>query len=87
MTSKFRALFDVQDMTTGSSMRNIVQFSVPLLIGNLAQQLYSTVDSIVVGRYVGDTALAAVGASGPVINLLIVLFVGISTGVGIMVNS
>ena len=56
MTSKFRALFDVQDMTTGSSMRNIVQFSVPLLIGNLAQQLYSTVDSIVVGRYVGDTA-------------------------------
>ena len=47
MTSKFRALFDVQDMTTGSPMRNIVQFSVPLLIGNLAQQLYSTVDSIV----------------------------------------
>ena len=86
MTSKFRALFDVQDMTTGSSMRNIVQFSVPLLIGNLAQQLYSTVDSIVVGRYVGDTALAAVGASGPVINLLIVLFVGISTGAGIMVS-
>lgn len=68
-------------------MRNIVQFSVPLLIGNLAQQLYSTVDSIVVGRYVGDTALAAVGASGPVINLLIVLFVGISTGAGIMVRS
>lgn len=67
-------------------MRNIVQFSVPLLIGNLAQQLYSTVDSIVVGRYVGDTALAAVGASGPVINLLIVLFVGISTGAGIMVS-
>ena len=86
MTSKFRALFDVQDMTTGSPMRNIVQFSVPLLIGNLAQQLYSTVDSIVVGRYVGDTALAAVGASGPVINLLIVLFVGISTGAGIMVS-
>ena len=73
-------------MTTGSPMRNIVQFSVPLLIGNLAQQLYSTVDSIVVGRYVGDTALAAVGASGPVINLLIVLFVGISTGAGIMVS-
>ena len=58
-----------------------MQFSVPLLIGNLAQQLYTTVDSIVVGRYVGDTALAAVGASGPVINLLLVLFVGISTGV------
>lgn len=73
-------------MTVGNPMRNIVQFSIPLLIGNLAQQLYSTVDSIVVGKYVGDNALAAVGASGPVINLLIVLFVGISTGAGIMVS-
>ena len=56
------------------------------MIGNIAQQLYSTVDSIVVGKYVGDNALAAVGASGPVTNLLLVLFVGISTGAGIMVS-
>ena len=81
-----RRLFDVRDMTSGSPMACIAQFSVPLLIGNLAQQLYSTVDSIVVGQYVGDGALAAVGASNPVINLLLVLFIGISTGAGIMVS-
>jgi len=52
----------------------------------LAQQLYSTVDSIVVGNYVGDGALAAVGASGPILNLLLVLFMGISVGAGIMVS-
>ena len=73
-------------MTVGSTTGAIVQFTIPLLIGNIAQQLYSTVDSIVVGNYVGDNALAAVGASGPVTNLLLVLFVGISTGAGIMVS-
>ena len=57
-----RRLFDVRDMTSGSPMACIAQFSVPLLIGNLAQQLYSTVDSIVVGQYVGDGAL---GSSSP----------------------
>ena len=67
-------------MTQGSPMGNLVKFSVPLLIGNMAQQLYSTVDSIVVGNYVGDGALAAVGASGPILNLLLVLFMGISMG-------
>lgn len=73
-----------QDMTVGSPVKKLIQFSIPLLIGNLAQQLYNTVDSIVVGQYVGDNALAAVGASGPMINLLLVLFVGISTGAGVM---
>lgn len=86
MALSLRKMFDVQDMTKGSPMSNIVQFSVPLLIGNLAQQLYSTADSIIVGRYVGDNALAAVGVSGPVINLLLVLFIGIATGAGIMVS-
>lgn len=50
MSKGLTKLFDVQDMTVGNPMRNIVQFSIPLLIGNLAQQLYSTVDSIVVGK-------------------------------------
>ena len=67
-------MFGAQDMTQGSPVGNLVKFSVPLLIGNLAQQLYSTVDSIVVGNYVGDGALAAVGASGPILNLLLVLW-------------
>lgn len=79
-------MFGAQDMTQGSPVGNLVKFSVPLLIGNLAQQLYSTVDSIVVGNYVGDGALAAVGASGPILNLLLVLFMGISVGASIMVS-
>ncbi len=79
-------MFGAQDMTQGSPVKNLVQFSVPLLIGNLAQQLYSTVDSIVVGNYVGDTALAAVGASGPIMNLLLVLFMGVSVGASIMAS-
>jgi len=76
----------VQDMTVGSPVSNLIQFSIPLLLGNMAQQLYSTVDSIVVGRYVGDNALAAVGSAGPITMLLFVLFIGISTGAGIMVS-
>lgn len=80
-----RKMFGTQDMTVGKPLSNLASFSIPLLIGNFAQQMYNTVDSIVVGKYVGDNALAAVGASGPILNLLILLFVGISTGAGIMV--
>ena len=78
--------FDANDMTVGSPAGKILAFTVPMLLGNIAQQLYSTVDSIVVGKYVGDNALAAVGSAGPIFNLLLVLFVGISTGAGIMVS-
>ena len=74
------------DMTEGSPWKKIVLFAVPMLVGNIAQQLYNTVDSVVVGNYVGDNALAAVGSAGPILNLLIVLFVGISVGAGIMVS-
>ena len=86
MAGKLSSLFEAQDMTVGSPTRNLVRFSVPLLIGNLAQQLYSTVDSIVVGNYVGDGALAAIGASGPVLNLLLVLFMGVSIGASVMAS-
>lgn len=86
MAGKFAALFEAQDMTQGSPMSNLVRFSVPLLIGNLAQQLYSTVDSIIVGNYVGDGALAAIGASGPILNLLLVLFMGVSVGASVMAS-
>lgn len=78
--------FGAQDMTVGNPYLNLIQFAVPLLIGNMVQQLYNTIDSIIVGRYVGDGALAAVGAAGPVLNLLLVLFMGISAGAGIMVS-
>lgn len=83
--SKFSNLFAAQDMTQGEPWKKISAFAVPLLIGNIAQQMYNTADSVIVGKYVGDNALAAVGGSGPLINLLIVLFVGIATGAGIMV--
>ena len=84
--SRVKAFFGVQDMTTGKPMNKLIQFSLPLLIGNLAQQLYNTVDSIVVGKYIGDTALAAVGTAGPILNLLIVLFMGVSTGASILAS-
>ena len=79
-------LFSARDMTVGSPWKGILWFTVPMLIGNIAQQLYSTVDSIVVGKYVGDNALAAVGSATPILNLLLVLFIGISAGVNIMVS-
>ncbi len=79
-------LFAPTDMTTGSPARRIIEFAIPMLIGNVAQQLYNTVDSIVVGKYVGDNALAAVGSASPILNLLLVLFIGVSTGSGIMVS-
>lgn len=83
---KFRSLFTAKDMTEGTPWERIVEFSVPMLIGNIAQQFYNTADSIIVGKYVGDNALAAVGSASPILNLLLVLFVGIATGAGIMVS-
>ena len=85
MLSRIKKLFQATDMTVGEPWKQIVMFTLPMLIGNIAQQLYSTVDSIVVGKYVGDNALSAVGSSAPILNLLLVLFVGISMGAGILV--
>ncbi len=93
MFEQVKRLFGAQDMTVGSPVKAIAKFAFPLLIGNFAQQLYSAVDSIVVGKYCtverngynGVDALAAVGVSGPIINLLLVLFIAIATGAGILV--
>ena len=73
-------------MTQGSPYKRIMEFSIPMLLGNIAQQLYNTADSVIVGHYVGDNALAAVGSASPILNLLLALFVGISTGAGIVVS-
>ena len=81
-----RKLFSAKDMTQGTPWKRIMEFAVPMLLGNLAQQLYNTADSIIVGKYVGDNALAAVGSASPILNLLLALFVGISTGAGIVVS-
>ncbi|MBQ8232703.1 MAG: MATE family efflux transporter [Lachnospiraceae bacterium] len=83
---RFKKLFAAVDMTDGSPWEKILLFTFPMLLGNIAQQLYNTVDSVVVGKYIGDNALAAVGSAGPIFNLLLVLFIGISTGATIMVS-
>jgi len=83
---KLKELFKATDMTVGAPWKQIVLFTLPMLVGNIAQQLYNTVDSIVVGHYVGDNALAAVGSAAPIVNLMLVLLIGISIGAGIMVS-
>ena len=81
-----RQLFSAKDMTQGAPWQRILEFSVPMLLGNIAQQLYNTADSVIVGIYVGDNALAAVGSASPILNLLLALFVGIATGAGIVIS-
>lgn len=82
-----KSLTGTLDMTVGTPWKNIVRFTLPMLIGNIAQQLYSTVDTIVVGRYAshGDNVIAAIGSALPILNMLLVLFMGISAGAGVMV--
>lgn len=81
-----KRFFAPTDMTVGSPWKSIAIFTLPMLVGNIAQQLYSTVDSIVVGQEIGDNALAAVGSAAPVLNMLLALFIGISAGTNIMVS-
>ena len=81
-----RSLFSAKDMTQGAPWKRILEFSIPMLLGNVAQQLYNTADSIIVGKFVGDDALSAVGSAMPILNLLLALFVGIATGAGIIVS-
>ena len=76
----------INGITDGVIWKELLKFSAPLLIGNLFQQLYNTVDSIVVGNFVGSDALAAVGSSVVIINMLIGLFMGISAGAGVLVS-
>ena len=81
----FRAQ-DTRSMTEGPILKQLILFSVPLLIGNLFQQLYNTVDSIVVGNFVGSEGLAAVGSSAPIINTLVGLFSGLATGGTVVIS-
>ena len=74
------------DMTQGSIAGNILSFALPLFCGNIFQQLYNTVDSIVVGNFVGKEALAAVGSVDSVIFTFIGFFIGMSTGAGVVIS-
>ena len=73
-------------MTEGVIWKQIFFFTLPLLAGNLFQQLYNTVDSIVVGNYVGQRALAAVAASTPIVNIIVGFFMGMSAGASIVIS-
>ncbi|MBQ9198468.1 MAG: MATE family efflux transporter [Clostridia bacterium] len=86
MFTKLKEMFAPRDMSQGAPWKRIAEFAFPMLIGNFAQQLYNTVDAVVIGnsRW-GYNALGAVGNAMPVLNLLLALFVGISTGAGILV--
>lgn len=74
-----------KDMTTGSPMKNIIKFCLPLMLGNLFQQLYNMADIIIVGQFVGKTALSAVGSVGPLSFLVVGSVLGLCTGFSIPV--
>jgi putative MATE family efflux protein len=75
----------MKDLTTGKASRLILQFTWPMLLGNVFQQLYNIVDSIIVGNFIGKQALAAVGASFPIIFTLISLIIGVASGTTIVI--
>lgn len=74
----------IENLTEGVIWKKIILFAIPLMISNLLQQLYNACDSAVVGNFAGSEALAAVGSTGALINLLVGFFLGISTGTGVL---
>ena len=72
-------------MLEGPVWQGLVRFAIPLLLGSIFQQLYNTVDSLIVGNYLGDAALASVTSSSSLIMLFVDLFVGLFAGAGILV--
>ncbi|EPZ58702.1 matE family protein [[Clostridium] sordellii ATCC 9714] len=75
-----------KDMTTGNPVKLILYFSIPLLIGNIFQQFYSMVDTIIVGRFLGVNALAAVGSTGSMNFLIIGFVLGLTSGFSVLVS-
>ena len=76
----------VRDMTDGPITTHLIAFSVPLLLGNIFQMLYNTVDSIVVGNFVGKEALAAISSTTMIVNIMIFFFNGFSVGGGVVIG-
>ena len=74
------------DMTQGNITKHLITFALPLLAGNIFQQMYNMVDTWVVGRYVSNEAYAAVGTVGPIVNMLIGFFMGLSSGAGVVIS-
>src|SRR5574344_907453 len=76
----------VCDMTKGNEVKLLLQFAVPMLIGNIFQQFYNMVDSIIVGRFVGTNALGAVGSVGSITFMFFSLCLGLGSGIGILIS-
>ena len=76
----------LKSMVDGNITQNLILFSIPIMLGNLFQVMYNTADTIIVGRFVGKDALAAVGATSPIINMLVGIFLGISSGAGVLIS-
>ncbi len=76
----------MKDLTTGNEAKLIFKFALPMVLGNLLQQLYHVVDSIIVGNYLGKEALAAIGASSPIFYALIAFVIGIGSGATIIIS-
>lgn len=76
----------MKDLSIGNESRLIFKFAIPMLLGNVFQQLYNIVDSVVVGKYIGKAALAAVGTSGPIIFLLVSFIIGVTMGFTVVVS-
>lgn len=74
------------DMTSGNIFMHLLRFTMPLLVGNIFQQLYNTVDAWVVGNFVSNEAFSAVGTVAPIINTLIGFFLGLSSGAGVVIS-
>lgn len=74
------------DMTEGNIMWHLINFALPLLVGYIFQILYNTVDSVIVGNFVGKEALAAVGSVGPIINTLVGFFMGLASGASVVIS-
>ena len=77
----------VVDMTSGPIAPQIIHFTVPLIIGNFCVLTYNAADSIIVGRFVGANALAALGAASPVMNIMLFLIIGICLGMSVLMGS
>ena len=74
------------DLTRGPITSKIILYSIPRLLGNLLQQLYTMADSIIVGNWVGKEALAAVGATSSIVNTMVAFFMGTGVGVGVIIG-
>ena len=75
----------MQDMTKGSITRHLIQYAIPMILGNILQLTYNAVDSVIISKFLGENALAAVSTSDPIITILVLGASGVSLGASVMI--